>query len=346
MTWQCWTSSSERPGRSLQLTHHHVVRIHDFVQDAESACISMEYIDGPTLSALRVEQPTRVFETEVLLPWVQQICGALEYAHHHAKIVHRDIKPANLMLNSRGELKVADFGIARSLSDSVSMLTMARGTSGTLAYMSPQQLDGERASNLDDIYSLGATLYELLTSKPPFYSGEIESQLREKVPVSIVARRRELGIRNKDAVPSGWEQTIADCLAKDPAERPQSAEELAARLRLVQQSALIPKISLHPRFWLPCRSRAAVSLSILSLFGVVALFTMGPKTMLSWVAGVLNREPTAEWARTVPLEKHDEGIRQRCAAAFRAKGRRNPARKHGSSECDCERIRDHPRRVV
>ena len=216
--------------RSLQLTHHHIVRIHDFVQDAESACISMEYIDGPTLSALRVEQPNRVFEAEVLLPWVQQICGALEYAHHHAKIVHRDIKPANLMLNSRGELKVADFGIARSLSDSVSMLTMARGTSGTLAYMSPQQLDGERASNLDDIYSLGATLYELLTSKPPFYSGGIERLIREKTPPSLATRRQDLGINRNQGIPEQWEQTIAACLAKDPSSRPQSALEVSNRL--------------------------------------------------------------------------------------------------------------------
>ena len=216
--------------RSLQLTHHHIVRIHDFVQDAESACISMEYIDGPTLSALRVEQTNRVFETEVLLPWIQQICGALEYAHHHAKIVHRDIKPANLMLNGRGELKVADFGIARSLSDSVSMLTMARGTSGTLAYMSPQQLDGERASNLDDIYSLGATLYELLTSKPPFYSGAIEHLIREKTPPPLAARRQDLAINSNQRIPEQWEQTIAACLAKDPGSRPQSALEVSNRL--------------------------------------------------------------------------------------------------------------------
>jgi serine/threonine protein kinase len=223
--------------RSLQLTHHHIVRIHDFVQDAESACISMEYVDGPTLSALRVEQPERVFEPAALLPWVEEICGALEYAHRHARIVHRDIKPANLMLNSKGELKVADFGIARSLSDSVSMLTMARGTSGTLAYMSPQQLDGERASNLDDIYSLGATLYELLTSKPPFYSGGIERLIREKTPPSIAARREDLAINSTETIPEQWEQTIAACLAKDPGSRPQSALEVSNRLHRAPHSA-------------------------------------------------------------------------------------------------------------
>ena len=217
--------------RSLQLTHHNIVRIHDFVQDAESACISMEYVDGPTLSALRVEQPTRVFETEELLPWVEQICEALQYAHQQARIVHRDIKPANLMLNGKGDLKVADFGIARSLSDSVSMLTMARGTSGTLAYMSPQQLDGERASNLDDIYSLGATLYELLTSKPPFHSGGIERLIREKTPSSLAAKREELDVSSDHRIPEQWEQTIAACLAKDGAARPQSSLEVRDRLR-------------------------------------------------------------------------------------------------------------------
>jgi serine/threonine protein kinase len=78
------------------------------------------------------------------------------------------------MVNKRGDLKVSDFGIARSLGDTASRLTMEQGRSGTLVYMSPQQLAGERGSDLDDIYSLGASLYELLTSKPPFYSGNID----------------------------------------------------------------------------------------------------------------------------------------------------------------------------
>ena len=142
-----------------------------------------------------------------------QFCHALEYAHARARIVHRDLKPANLMVNASEQLKITDFGIARSLSDSVSMLSM-KATSGTLLYMSPQQLDGERPSSLDDIYSFGATLYELLTSKPPFFSGAIETQIREKAPAPIAARRKELNIGNDDVVPEEWEQAIAACLAK------------------------------------------------------------------------------------------------------------------------------------
>src|SRR5437762_6773053 len=190
--------------RSLELTHHHIVRIYDFAQDNRSACISMEYVDGPTLSALRIEKENKVFEVGEIKPWVEQLCEALAYAHERARVVHRDLKPANLMINSKGELKITDFGIARSLSDSVSMLTMARGTSGTLVYMSPQQLDGEKASHLDDIYSVGATLYDLLTSKPPFYSGQVDRQIREKTPSSIAVRRSEFNIASDNPIPTQW----------------------------------------------------------------------------------------------------------------------------------------------
>ena len=145
-------------------------------------------VDGDTLSNLRADKATRIFEPDELKPWLSQLCEALDYAHNHARIIHRDLKPSNLMISKRGQLKIADFGIARSLSDSVSMLTHSTGTSGTLVYMSPQQLDGHRATHLDDIYSLGATIYELLTSKPPFYSGDINRQIRERIPPSMEAR--------------------------------------------------------------------------------------------------------------------------------------------------------------
>ncbi len=211
--------------RSLELTHRHIVRIYDFVQDQDGACISMEYIDGQTLSQLRAHKANLVLEAAVLERYVAELCEALEYAHNRAKIVHRDIKPSNLMVNSRDEMKIADFGIARSLTDSVSILTKMQQTSGTLVYMSPQQLDGERTSPLDDVYSVGAVLYELLTSKPPFFRGQIDHQIRTKPPVSIAERRSELGIV-AGPVPLTWEQTIAACLAKNPSDRPQSAQEI------------------------------------------------------------------------------------------------------------------------
>src|SRR4030095_14251883 len=217
--------------RSLELTHPHIVRIHDFVHDERSGCISMEYVDGETLSNLRAEKKRHVFEPHELAGWIAQLCEALDYAHNHAKVIHRDLKPANLMVNQRGDLKVTDFGIARSLADSASRLTAEQGRSGTLVYMSPQQLGGDRGTHLDDIYSLGATIYELLTSKPPFYSGNIDRQICERVAPSMKVRRQELDVEPA-LVPHLWEDVVAACLAKDPPRRPQSAAEVAQQLRI------------------------------------------------------------------------------------------------------------------
>src|SRR3954471_24412181 len=180
--------------RSLELTHKNIIRIHDFVHDVISGCISMEYVEGDTLSNLRADKPSKIFEPDELRPWLIQLCDALGYAHDHARIIHRDLKPSNLMINRRGDLKIADFGIARSLTDSISRVTQMSGTSGTLVYMSPQQLDGDRSTHLDDIYSLGALVYELLTSKPPFYSGDINRQIHDRIAPTMAERRRDLDI--------------------------------------------------------------------------------------------------------------------------------------------------------
>src|SRR5262249_5003305 len=205
--------------RSLELTHKNIVRIYHFEHDERMACISMEYVDGETLSNLRAEKEHGVFEPNELSTWTSQLCESLDYAHNYARVIHRDLKPANLMVNRRGELKVSDFGIARSLSDTASRLTAEGGRSGTLGYMSPQQLDGMHGTHLDDIYSLGATLYDLLTSKPPFYFGNIDRQIHERVPPSMTERRRDLNIEPA-SVPAIWEEVVAACLQKDTAKRP------------------------------------------------------------------------------------------------------------------------------
>jgi serine/threonine protein kinase/Tfp pilus assembly protein PilF len=226
--------------RCLELTHPHIVRIHDFVHDERSGCISMEYVEGDTLANLRIEKEQKVFEPHELGGWMAQLCDALEYAHNEANVIHRDLKPANLMVNRRGAIKITDFGIARSLADSATRLTREQDRSGTLVYMSPQQLGGNRGTHVDDIYSLGATVYELLTSKPPFYSGNIDRQICERVAPSITQRRKEFNIEPA-LVPPLWEETVAACLAKDPSGRPQSAIEVAQRLQLPsRQTKIMP----------------------------------------------------------------------------------------------------------
>jgi serine/threonine protein kinase len=249
--------------RCLELTHKNIVRIYDFVHDERSGCISMEYVDGDTLSSLRCDKEPKVFEAAELTDWMSQLCDALDYAHNHARIIHRDLKPANLMVNQRGELKVSDFGIARSLGDSLSVITMAGGRSGTLAYMSPQQLEGERGTHLDDIYSLGASVYELLTSRPPFYVGNIDRQIREKTPPSMTERRKEFEIE-AEPIPVVWEEVVAACLAKDPGRRPQSVKEIARQLQMPSPEA---RPSVRPFF--QRKKKRVLALAMLAGVGVI-----------------------------------------------------------------------------
>jgi hypothetical protein len=213
-----------------RLTHPNIVRIHQFEREGLMTAVSMEFVDGMTLTKVRLAQPGEVFAAETLAPLVVQLCAALDYAHGQAKIVHRDLKPANILVTCDGVVKVADFGIARSLSDTHTRLTGRAGdTSGTLVYMSPQQLRGADPAASDDIYALGATLYELLTGKPPFYTGDVAWQIREETPKSVNARLAALNLK---PVPSEWEDTILACLAKEREDRPQSAGEVARYLTL------------------------------------------------------------------------------------------------------------------
>jgi serine/threonine protein kinase len=242
--------------RARQLTHPNIVRIHDFVEDMGGAAISMELVKGQTLTQLRLATPARILEVADIAPWLPQLGAALDYAHTQARVVHRDLKPSNLMLTETGVLKVADFGVARGLADSVTRVSMM--AAGTLVYMSPQQAMGDEPRPADDVYALGATLYELLTGKPPFHTGDVRTQLFQRKPDSIASRRRAWlsgvgrgngepanggaacgdatngagasGIASGGEIPTAWEKTIAACLAKDPAARPATLGEVAAKL--------------------------------------------------------------------------------------------------------------------
>ena len=207
--------------RSRRLSHSNIVRIHDLHEfPEEQPFISMEFVDGVSLAGLKSQQQQRCFPWEFVRPLIEQLCSALEYAHEE-KLVHRDIKPSNIMLDDRGRLKLADFGIAAVASDSMSRVSLQGNTSGTPAYMSPQQMDGRTPRVTDDIYAMGATIYECLTGKPPFFRGDIPHQVRNLDPPTIEERLDEFGLKNP--LPNGVDALIMACLAKDPDSRPQSA---------------------------------------------------------------------------------------------------------------------------
>lgn len=224
--------------RSLDLTHHHIVRIYDFTQDDMCAAIIMEFVDGETLSAMKSQQQGGCFGVSVVAPWVAHFTSALDYAHRQARVIHRDLKPANLMINSRGDLKVTDFGISRSMSDSMTRVSVSN-TAGTLAYMSPEQALGAPPAPGDDIYALGATVYDLLTGRPPFFRGNLQVQLETVIPPRMEERRAELG-NSGEPIPALWEEVIAACLAKRPQDRPQRIGEVATMLGLAATSSGLP----------------------------------------------------------------------------------------------------------
>lgn len=216
--------------RGLKLTHPGIVRVHNFLRDEQLAAIAMELVEGDTLRGRKRAAPSGCLDVRDITHWIAQTCDVLTYVHEVARLVHRDLKPGNLMVTNAGEVKVADFGIASSLSDSLTRMTNTPASGGTLAYMSPQQARGEPPAVTDDIYALGASIYELLTGKPPFFRGDVVLQACEIVPPPMEARRREFGITDKEPIPEIWERVVAACLTKLPETRPQTVREIRALL--------------------------------------------------------------------------------------------------------------------
>lgn len=224
--------------KSRMLSHPNIIRIYDLYEAPDEVpFISMEYVDGPSLWTLRSRQDKFFFPWEFLQPIVKQLCDALEYAHSE-RVVHRDLKPANMLLDDRQRLRLADFGIAAWLAEDMGNDPARHATSGTPAYMSPQQIEGKAASVTDDIYALGATLYELLSGYPPFYQNNIVYQVRNVLPTPLSDRLAELEVDNY--VPPPVMAMVMACLAKDPAKRPQSARAVAECIGLRDTPAALP----------------------------------------------------------------------------------------------------------
>jgi serine/threonine protein kinase len=257
--------------RGIALKHPNILRVYDLLENKGRVAIQMEYLDGQSLSRLRQSRPNQIFEVRDLEKWVKQLCEALEYAHKDVGLIDGDIVPGNLIVDPAGNLKLKDFGIANSIADSMSRLMVIDHTIERLPYKSPQRAAGGAPAITDDLYSLGATLYELLTSKPPFYAGDIDAQVSGKVPPSMTERRAELGIEG-EAIPKNWEETVAACLAKDPVQRPQSAIEVEKRLKSATSSIAKPQ----PVVGTPATRRSWLAIVgiflILSFVSAIAFF--------------------------------------------------------------------------
>jgi len=193
----------------VKLNHKNIVRVYDFHQKGDIKYIDMEYVDGESLSDLKIKRPNNKLTEKEVNEYSQQITEGLAYAHNK-KVIHKDIKPQNIMLTKSGKIKIMDFGIAESVHSSMSRLKNT-GSSGTLVYMSPEQLKGKDVGKEADIYSLGATLYDLLSGNPPFYRGDIYNQIINETPEKIKGISEQMNIILQKCLKKEIKERFSDC---------------------------------------------------------------------------------------------------------------------------------------
>ena len=212
---------------AMKLVHPNIVQIRAFEENDNNPFLVMDYIDGVTLDdwlgdrgqELGVRSQESGVREEEVVRLLKPIAEALDYAHSEG-VVHRDIKPANIMIRKDGRPFVMDFGIAREIQETMTRMT-GKMSSGTLMYMSPEQLLGSQPEKEQDVYSFAAMVYECLKGEPPFCRGDIEYQILniEPEPLSL----------GRASVPAS-RPTIADSvmagLAKKPEDRPKSCLEV------------------------------------------------------------------------------------------------------------------------
>lgn len=217
-----------------ELSHPNIVSVLDVGTDHGLPYMVMEYVDGPDLKEyIRQNAPLDLHE---VIRIMDQILSAVALAHKH-NVIHRDLKPQNILMDKRGNIKIADFGIAVALNQS--SVTQTNSVMGSVHYMSPEQTRGGLVTKQSDIYSLGIILYELITGTVPF-SGD--------TPVSIALKHAQEpipSIRKKDqSVPQALENVVLKATAKDPRDRYATAQAMQADL----DSSLDPERADEPVF--------------------------------------------------------------------------------------------------
>ena len=269
------TANEVEKGRFLQeakaasaLNHPNVCHINAIEEHEGQQFIDMEFVDGETL---RQRLPIQKIGDAVI--YAIQIGEALQEAHAKG-IVHRDIKADNIMLNSKNQIKVMDFGLAKL--KGTMKLTRTSSTVGTLAYMAPEQITGGEADTRSDIFSFGILLYEMLAGKTPF-RGEHEAAM----VYSIVNEEPESIEKHRTDVPPELIHTLNRSLEKDPNDRYQSVTEMVIDLRrLKKQSTKVSRV-------MPVQQPSAVSSSQTSSIGVPETHPLGSSKKIVWIGAAI-----------------------------------------------------------
>lgn len=265
--------------RASALNHPNIAGIYDVIEDRDELLLVMEYVEGATLRAATHERP----DIPAFLNIAIQCADGLAAAHQK-EIVHGDIKPENLMLTPAGRVKILDFGVARRptlLADSdlptASLATMTGSLSGTPAYMAPEVLTQKPYDGRADIFSLGLVFYEMLGGPQPFqtdsFIGTVARVLHDDIPsLSTITTR----------IPPGLDAIIQRMLAKNPAARYATAEDVAADLRAVQRGEQPSAVTLDGK----TKSRFSTR---------TILMAIGAAVLLLLLAAIPLRHTIAKW---------------------------------------------------
>lgn len=257
----------------------HIVRVHALRETPAGLFIVMEYVDGGTVSDLLAEGPV---PWQQALPVIRQTLTALHDAHT-VGVWHRDIKPGNILISSTGKVKVTDFGLAKLEQKGDGMQTVTQGISGTLYYMSPEQVKG--AADLDhrsDLYSAGMTIYKMLTDEVPFDRSAGDFAIMRTI-VEEPAPRLD---GTRDDLPPALVDAVAKVLQKDPDARFPSAQAMLQALEGLDEAATKAPVPLRkgrlatPPPARPGRGRVVVGavLALVTLLGLLGflLWPLGP----------------------------------------------------------------------
>lgn len=186
---------------SLKLSHPNIAAVRAFEEEQGNPFLVMDYIEGQTLDDMLGEEGRLSESATIRL--LTPIADALDYAHKQG-VVHRDVKPGNVMISTDGTPYILDFGIAREVQETMTRVTGAQ-SSGTLMYMSPEQLHGKEPTPAQDIYAFAAMVYECVSGRPPFSRGQIEYQIEHDIPEKL-----DPAIRLADVIQKGLAKTAED----------------------------------------------------------------------------------------------------------------------------------------
>lgn len=293
-----------------RLNHPNIVRVFDTGEMDGSPCFAMEYLAGDSLAA-RLKDFTAAPEAGVRL--LVKVARAVSFAHQRG-VLHRDLKPANILLDEAGEPHVADFGLAKQL-DSDSDMTRSGAVLGSPNYMSPEQAAGksESLTVATDIYSLGVTLYEMLTGRTPFVADTPLETMRLVVEMEAQRPSTMVAKVNRDL-----ETICLKCLRKEPEQRYHTAEELADDLErcLRHEPIQARPVTGVERLQMWARRRPALAgTSVLLLLAL-----LGGVTGVSWQWRQAEKaRRAAEIARqhADSLRQHSDALRTQAEAARR-----------------------------